>query len=158
MSDLYETYRIIFAVFLVLSILMLITSVLLFIKFDIIKLFGDLTGRNAKKEIESIMKKETKGNAKVFSTGQINRMSGISGDFTQNRRKVQHTEEVVANPTEEMPKQSREVSHSYVQETSVLNQDYASTTVLSAKELPKPQYHFFVETDIMLIHTSEVIE
>ena len=73
----YEIYYNVFFIGgLVLAGIMLVVSVLLFFLLNIPHVFGDLTGRNARKAIENIRNQNASSGDKLYKTSAVNRERG----------------------------------------------------------------------------------
>ena len=160
----YDIYRYIFISGAVLAGIMLITSVLLFFLLKIPHVLGDLTGRNARKAIESIRNQNELSGDKLYKTSQVNRERGKLTD------KISPSGSLMRDPsgilgggamatekisTQELPPESNETTVLDVaSETNVLSAEAGETTVLDAPtEIPV----FQIEYEITYIHTEEVI-
>jgi hypothetical protein len=142
---------------------MLVASVLIFFLLKIPHVLGDLTGRNARKAIESIRNQNELSGDKLYKTSQVNRERGKLTD------KISPSGSLMRDPsgilggamatekisTQELPPESNETTVLDVaSETTVLSAEAGETTVLDAPtEIPV----FQIEYEITYIHTEEVI-
>jgi len=143
----------------ILAISMLIVSVLLFIKFKIHNVIGDLTGIAEKRAIKNI--EQNKSNSKLSNSGKLNskKIAKDKGavsvyDLMKKTDELQILEENLKN-TEHI------TTRLVAEETTVLNMaeseldyDFNQTTVLS--EVQEEPF-FYLERDLMIINTNEVI-
>lgn len=160
----YEIYQYIFYGGTILAVLMLITTVLLFVLLKIPRVIGDLTGANARKAIEKI-KNQTEtsesGSESFYFNGQRHKLTdkiSPSGRILSN-----HNEDtgVVMNTAKISAK---DLSGS--NETTVLSLDNNETTVLDSSLNSQEtivlnqeisQSVFEIEYEITFIHTQEFI-
>lgn len=164
----YDTYRLIFIVAAILAGIMLVLSVVLFIKFKIPKAMGDVTGSTARKAVEEIR-------AQNRNTGDIaNRPDSAGGKIPDKMMQYGqlHQQAASAAPVvEQIYPQGDEDSMVHTaklrlqdapaaSETAVLPQEAAfETEMLSqppAAEAPPPDF-FRIEQDITYIHSNEII-
>ena len=157
----YDIYRYIFIGGAVLAGIMLIISVLLFFFLKIPHVLGDLTGRNARKAIESIRNQNESSGDKLYKTSPVNRERGKLTD------KISPSGSLMKDPsgrfvgamatekisTQELPPEETTVLDSS-NETTVLSNDIGETTVLEAT-LENPVFQ--IEYELTYIHTEEVI-
>lgn len=85
----YEQYRMLFYIFLALSLLSLLVAVILFFKFRIVSVVGDLSGSKARKEIENIRQQNASGGNKAFNSSVTNVNRGKITDRISLSGKVQ---------------------------------------------------------------------
>jgi hypothetical protein len=91
----YQTLNLASIILLCLCGLFLIISILLFVRFRIIRVIGDLSGRTAKKQIEKIRSdNETSGNKKKFMPTPLNKSLKLTGHITNKLSKSKHTEKI----------------------------------------------------------------
>jgi hypothetical protein len=110
----------------------LFISIILFLRFDIRGAFGVLTGHRAKKEIRRLEKKDSNDHIlKHAEEPSIRKVKGITG-ITITRKLEDGSEEV----TKLLPMEEGE-------KTTLLNHEKST---------------FYIEREIMFIHTNEVIE
>lgn len=161
-----KIYHTAFIVFLILTILFLVVSVVLFFRFNIRGIFDMRTGRGARKTIQKMQ--------------EINAQTGkLRQDVvTHTPVNLQGAERISAPPTEKRIKEAQEteaLSNQGSQETALLSNqgsqettllhDYNETTVLSSeltKETPQPESKklpgaFKIEKEIIWIHTEEML-
>lgn len=161
-----KIYHTAFIVFLILTILFMVVSVVLFFRFNIRGIFDMRTGRGARKTIQKMQ--------------EINAQTGkLRQDVvTHTPVNLQGAERISAPPTEKRIKEAQEteaLSNQGSQETTLLSDqgsqettllhDYNETTVLSSeltKETPQPESKklpgaFKIEKEIIWIHTEEML-
>lgn len=168
----YEIYYNVFFIGgLVLASIMFVASVLIFFLLNIPHVFGDLTGRNARKAIENIRNQNESSGDKLYKTSQVNRERGKLTD------KISPSGSLMRDPsgilgggamatekisTQELPQvdettvlESNETTVLSANETTVLDiSGTGETTVLVAEDIPAV---FQIEYEITFIHTDEVI-
>lgn len=150
-----KIYHTAFIVFLILTILFLVVSIVLFFRFNIRGIFDMRTGRGARKTIQKMQ--------------EINAQTGkLRQDVvTHTPVNLQGAERISAPPTEKRIKEAQEttlLTDQGSQETTLLH-DYNETTVLSSemtKETPQPESKklpgaFKIEKEIIWIHTEEML-
>lgn len=80
-----SVYLNIFYIFIVLAAVFAVLSILLFIRFNIIKIIGDLTGSNYQKEIKKIRANNEKSGIKEYKVSKVNQERGkITGQIDVN--------------------------------------------------------------------------
>ena len=163
----YEIYRYIFYGGAILSVIMLITSVLLFIFLKIPNVIGDLTGSNARKAIENIRSQNEHMGNKVYKSSAVNRARGKLTDKITPSGRLQNskdgagamrTEKIsTINLAEDEKNQAEETTVLNSSETTVLSENYSAseTTVLGQSEFGSPVFE--IEYEITYIHTDEAI-
>lgn len=161
----YEIYYNVFFIGgLVLAGIMFVASVLIFFLLNIPHVFGDLTGRNARKAIENIRNQNESSGDKLYKTSQVNRERGKLTD------KISPSGSLMRDPsgilgggamatekisTQELPPESNETTVlEAASETTVLTSESGETTVL---DTPTEMPVFQIEYEITYIHTEEVI-
>lgn len=130
-----------------LAVFMLIVAILLFFFFKIPAVYGDLSGKAAKKAIEKIKLQNEAAiasGAKAFSPSTVNLKKGkTSGKLKDSRQLFQTPPPVPAPPP--------------VMEAAT--QASAETAFLNAAAVPQTyQHRFIIERDITFINTDEVIQ
>lgn len=165
----YDIYRYIFIGGAILAGLMLMLSALLFFVLKIPQVFGDLTGRTARKAIENIRNQNESSGEKVYKTSLVNRERGKITDKISPSGTILHTPTDILGgamatekiSTQELPPdkitdQTTVLDNGVSGETSVLTADEYSgeTTILS--EISDDST-FTIEYDITFIHTDEII-
>lgn len=161
----YDIYRYIFIGGAVLAGVMLVVSVLLFFLLKIPHVFGDLTGRNARKAIENIRNQNESSGDKLYKTSKVNRERGKLTD------KISPSGSLMRDPsgilgggamatekisTQELPPEANETTVlDAANETTVLNSEFGETTLLDAQSDVAPVFQ--IEYEITYIHTDEVI-
>lgn len=161
----YEMYRYIFLGGLIASCIFFVITVVLFFVLRIPKVFSDLTGRTARKAIESIRLQNEQTGDKSYKSSPVNMQRGkLTDKMTRSGRIVQRgdtpfgtgviTEKI---STQQLPPEepAGETTVLGADETTVLSAEAGETTVLDAPEA-QPQV-FAIEFEITYIHTSEVI-
>lgn len=169
-------YHTAFLVFLILTIIFLLVSVILFFKFNIRGIFDLKTGRGAKKAIQKMeeinaqtgkLRQEVVTNTPVRLTPE----ERIASPPTEKRTGNQKMEP----PTDQGSQETELLSGQGSQETELLSnqeaqktmfvKDYNETTVLSQDQLeetPQPEKinlpgAFKIEKEIMWVHTEEML-
>jgi hypothetical protein len=175
----YEIYRYIFLGAAILCGLMFVVSVLLFFLLRIPAVIGDLTGRTAKKAIESMRNQNESSGAKTYQSSHVNKERGKLTD------KISHSGRIIKNPTDPL---SGAMATAKIGTQKLTSQDTVvldsgnETTVLAADSfvggnettvLSEPAFNtgnettvltqnnnmtsvFAVEYEITYIHTNEV--
>lgn len=163
----YEMYRYVFLGAAIACGVFLVISIVLFFTLRIPKVISDLTGRTARKAIESIRMQNEQSGDKSYQSSAVNLERGkLTDKISQSGRLVPRD----ATPfgtgviTEKISTQQLDVEEpagetallSPAEETSVLNSGIGETAVLDASEQTVAQA-FTVEHEITFIHTTEVI-
>ena len=161
----YDIYRYIFIGGAILAGIMFGLSVLLFFLLKIPHVFGDLTGRNARKAIEDIRNHNVSSGDKVHKTSKVNRERGkitdrisasgnvIKAPIGDSGGVTMPTEKI---STQGLPPEANETTVlNTANETTVLNDDVGATTVLDAQPYAAPVFQ--IEYEITYIHSEEVI-
>ena len=127
-------------------ILCLLVAIILFFKLNIVGVIGFFTGKQAKKEISKIQDSGfEKKSGKVKVTPEIKKELGLHKTNEVSIRKVEDIP--IITVTKKLEDGSEEL-------TSILIEcDEDATTVLSQETA-----EFYVEREILLIHTNEIIE
>lgn len=152
MIRLSELYNMIFIIGTILAIIMLIITIILFIKFNIPKVIGDLTGLSEKKGLKNMRvtninvsqkrikqdsKKKTKTNDQVYELAQNKNVEkGGNVHLTEKLNEENITMELRQEPV-------------------IGTTESKETEVLSDVELEN--VYFDIEKDITEIHTNEII-
>ena len=133
----YETYRLIFWGGTFLAGIMLIISIIIFFAFDIPDIIGNLTGRNARKAIKNINKRDDKPKKEKRRLGRTD----YSKDYLTEKLSLTENldKKYDENMTEKLESQGLSDTEAFVLSQSEDN-------------------IFFVEREITYIHTSEIIE
>jgi len=182
-----ETFRLISYIGFGLAALSLVIAVMLFVSYNIPRVFGDVTGRTAKKEIENIRKLNEQSGDKAYKPSPINAARGKltdkisdSGNLVKqsespfggsigtdklNTEMLLEKEPVTAGVTAVSKGNETEVLAQYSAETEVLASVSATNGVLTEQSgittvlsQEELKTSVSVETDITFIHTDEVIE
>lgn len=156
----YEMYRYVFLGSAVACGVLLAVSVVLFFTLRIPKVISDLSGRTAKRAIETIrMQNEQSGN-KTYHSSSVNLKRGkLTDRMTESGRLIPSsdtpfgtgkiTEKISASSLAEEPSGETTVLQA-AEETTILTPEMTQTDAFAPAE-------FVVETDIVFIHTDEVI-
>ncbi len=163
----YEMYRYVFLGAAIACGVFLVISIVLFFTLRIPKVISDLTGRTARKAIESIRMQNEQSGDKSYQSSAVNLERGkLTDKISQSGRLVPRdatpfgtgviTEKISTQqlPVEEPVGETALLSPA--EETSVLDSGVGETAVLAASEQAAPQ-EFTVEYEITFIHTTEVI-
>ena len=172
-----ETFKLISTISYVIAILFLCLSVVLFIKFNIKKIVGDLSGRNARKAIgamktakvskenksaDILYKRPIKEVSKSFITEKITQQ--ISVGNVENIEATAVLQEGVDNSTMVLEADNNATSvlgtgdnvttvlEPQVVGTTVLSEPTFGTTVLSQEEVHNDEEKFVVEKEFLFIH------
>ena len=153
----YEIYRYIFIGGLVLSVLMLILSVVLFFTMNVRKLIGEYNGTTKRKAIEKIRKR---------SSGEVAVTGGVTPKAKSSKpAAVKVQDDVDTNATDKIKPQDR-YDNFEASETSTLSEynnhhtadnTPAPAAVSYARNSYAVRDDFVIETDITIVHSSEVI-
>ena len=142
-----ELFHILYLVCLVAMILFALIAVIVFIRLDIRGVIGFFTGRSARKEIREIEQSGSKKPGKAERmTPEVQRELGIRRSGELEIRKVEGVAGITV--TKKLEDGTEEVTE-LIPETG-MQED--GTTVLRQE---KPE--FYIEREIMLVHTEEVI-
>lgn len=147
MADIYEMVSYV-AFFL--SFLCLVTVIVLGIKFNIVKILNDLSGRSAQKSIERMRNR----NEKEYKPVRIYRDE-------KEKIEVSHlTEELLVSSTEAIGDTEVLGQTDVLEETTLLGDTavLGDTEVLSDTKALGDMQDFAIVTDIMCVHTDEVVE
>ena len=172
-----KIYHTAFIVFLILTILFLVVSVVLFFRFNIRGIFDMRTGRGARKTIQKMQEinaQTGKLRQDVVTHTPVNLQGAerISAPPTEKRIKEAQETEALSNQgsqetallSNQGSQETTRLSDQGSQETTLLH-DYNETTVLSSeltKETPQPESKklpgaFKIEKEIIWIHTEEML-
>ena len=159
-----------------LSILMLIVTVILFFKLDVVKVVNDLTGITAKRKIQEIKEQNTNygqkkyipmetGGKKGEVTGKLNLSEKLRWKSkTDKLMKKVKLEEVVHEKDIESKdslttilKEDTSVLGSFGSETELLQdiEDISSTDTVTGEDFSSTEFEIIF--DVLSIHTDEVI-
>ncbi len=147
-----STYNLISTITFILAAIFFLLSVFLFFKFNIIKISGDLSGRNAKKSI-SEMKKVVSSipneNREVYDSVVLQSSSEpVARAITTEMDPIEENATDILNDN----MQSTTVLNVEENGTTVLNADEIGTTVLSTEQLIPESKRFIVIKEITFIH------
>jgi hypothetical protein len=169
-------YKVMFYGGISISIIMLIISVILFFKLDVIKVVNDLTGVTAKRKIQEIKEQNINygqkkyvpmetGGKKGEVTGKLNLSEKLRWKSkTDKLMKKAKLEEVVIEKDIESKdslttilKEDTSVLGSYGSETELLQEieDINSTDIVTEKDFISNEFEIIF--DVLSIHTDEVI-
>ena len=152
----YDTYHLIFQVSGIAAIVMLILTVVLFFVLKVPKLVGDLSGRIARKGIESIRAQNVQSGDKRHMTSAVNRERGtVTDKISPSGQIIPKNTIVTGVMTEKINVQEEPGNDTVVltetQETEVL------TDIPFAGETSRLNNLFQIEYEICFIHTDEKI-
>lgn len=168
-----ETFKLISTISYVIAILFLCLSVVLFIKFNIKKIVGDLSGRNARKSISAMKKSTVSKENKAADIIYKREIKDISGGFVTEKitqkisRNIEATEvlpEGGDNSTTVLGEDDNATTvlgtdgnvtiilEPQIYGTTVLSESAFGTTVLSQEELHNDEDKFVVEKEFLFIH------
>lgn len=153
----------------------LIISVILFFVLDVRKLYGDISGKTAKKAIENIRKQNETSGDKAYRPSSVNKARGTltdkitqSGTVVQQKRLIGGSVGTEKISTSKLAPESNETTVLYQQlnETTVLNAGVNETTVLNVEMMPQaPQLEvelasqpIGIEFEMSFIGSTEIIE
>ena len=171
----YEMYRYIFFGALIACGVFFVIAVILFFTLKIPKVISDLTGRTARKAIESIRMQNEQSGDKTYQSSAVNLERGkLTDKISQSGRLMSRDAtpfgtgvitEKISTMELEQPAGETEVLNQLVGETDVLAPVAGETDVLAPAagetELLAPTEQsvqaFTIEYEITFLHTSEVI-
>lgn len=114
-----------------LAAVFLIVAVILFVALDINRVFGDLSGRTAKREIENIRSKNVQSGEKAYKPSHINQARGkLTAKISESGRVAADTPEPVGTMFE-----TEKINQQYIEQTTLLNNGMQSgdqTTLLES--------------------------
>lgn len=162
------------AAYIVAGVLLLI-SIALFFLLDVPKLYGDVSGRTAKKAIEAIRQQNEETGNKAYKPSAVNEARGkLTDKITPSGRLESQTSGLAVSvgtekfATSALQPQSNEttVLNSSANETTVLSgtlsTEFGETTLLSAEESQKiaspANGVFSVDVEMAFTGSSEIIE
>lgn len=160
----YEMYRYVFLGAAALAAILFVISVVLFVTLRIPKVISDLTGRTARKAIETIRLQNEQSGDKSYQSSAVNLERGkLTDKISRSGRLVSRdatpfgtgviTEKISTQKLSQDDSGETTVLDADAGETTVLNSGAGETTVLDAEE-PKT---FTIEYEITFVHTDEVI-
>ena len=138
----------------------LVLSIVLFFKFDIIKIIGDLSGRNARKSVEAMKKRVVEKDDTSTSLG-----SRINSEITTEKledttAKIQENDEDATvhlerdeDATVYLDKSEDATVHLEMGKTMIVQDANEQTQILDVKADEKKS-GFIVEREITLVHTD----
>lgn len=152
----YEIYRYIFIGAAILSVIMLATTMVLFIVLKIPRVIGDLSGSTARKAIQNIRAQNERTGDKAYKVSPVNLERGKLTD------KISPSGQVVPRYGSSigMGMGTEKISTEFLmpvgEETTVLSEEVVGeTTVL--EETDSNTSEFEIEYEITFIHTDEMI-
>lgn len=163
----YETYRLIFTISLISSIVLLVITVILFFALRILRVIGDLSGSNARKAIQTIREQNQQTGTKAYKSSPVNLQRGrLTNKISVSGRleELHGATNGLGMPTEKIP--TAPDIPSYSNETTVLPIHGNETTVLygqmSNEAALPPQGNtsagqFAIIYEITFRHTNEMI-
>ena len=162
----YEMYRYVFLGAVIACGVFFAVSIVLFFVLRIPKVISDLTGRTARKAIESIRLQNEQSGNKTYQSSAVNLERGkLTDKISKSGRLVPREETPFGTGmiTEKISTQQLDVEESVeettllnvTEETTVLSGDSGETTVLNSYE--QSGQVFVVEYEITFIHTDDVI-
>lgn len=143
-----ETYRLISFIAFIFASIFAILSLGLFFKFNIRKIFGDLTGRNERKAVEAMRKRMVE-------------KDDTSSNLSLNKKDEEATvilpKTAIAGSVDE--EAATELLNKDLDATLLLEKDNVDSeqTVLLEKKSISSKAEFIVETEITFIHTDIVL-
>ncbi|MBQ2982921.1 MAG: hypothetical protein IJD58_12530 [Lachnospiraceae bacterium] len=144
----------------IIALLFLVLSIVLFFKFDIIKIIGDLSGRNARKSVEAMKKRVVEKDDTSTSLG-----SRINSEITTEKledttAKIQENDEDATvhlerdeDATVYLDKSEDATVHLEMGKTMIVQDANEQTQILDVKADEKKS-GFIVEREITLVHTD----
>lgn len=100
-----------------LAAVFLIVAVILFVALDIKRVFGDLSGRTAKREIENIRSKNVQSGEKAYKPSHVNQSRGkLTAKISESGRVAPDTPDPVGTMFE-----TEKIDQPYVEQTTLLN-------------------------------------
>lgn len=145
---------------------LLLTAVALFFLFDVPKLYGDISGRTAKKAIEAIRKQNEATGNKAYKPSHVNQ---ARGKLTDKITKSGRLESPPEGPSIGVATEKLETATLMYQtnETQVLEENFfqsGETTVLEQPDLKtvtpisSPLSEFSIEVEMGFMGSTEIIE
>ncbi|MEE0863259.1 MAG: hypothetical protein U0L79_09780 [Lachnospiraceae bacterium] len=169
-----ETYKLLSTVSYVFAIVFLALAIFLFYKFNIRKIIGDLSGRNARKSINAMKGKVASNDSNSKDVIYKREIKEVSRDFTTERITQQisvATTKMGSNSTMMFQKgndnattalgadeNATTVLGQEIAETAVLSDSDVGTTVLSSFELRPAEEKFIVEKEIIFMHGNSCLD
>lgn len=148
----------------VIAVLLFLVTISLFFLLRIPKVFGDITGSNAKKAIEIIRQKNETSGDKAYEPGSTNTAREKITDKISPSGKIEKSTvdfgvsvKTAKLSTAQLDREAQEtiLLNSDQKETTVLNNEIKETTVLRQEENISD---FTVDYEIGFIGSSEIIE
>lgn len=165
-----QTYQMISYVGFVLAAVLLVVSILLWVRLGIWKIIGDLSGRTAKKSIEQIRKKNEESGKKSFRpTPAAMKRGTITDQITEDSRPPGPEDATVSlsraeegtTPLADRDSAAAAADRSGTRSGREPTSDGAATELLSWETAPLTEtaaaVAFHVIQDIVIIHTDERI-
>lgn len=130
------------------TLLFLAISVFLFIRLDISGVIGFFTGQQAKREIKKIQEKPFEGKAgKKMIKPETKSESGQHKTGDVWIRKVENLPQIMV---------TRKLENGFEESTDILKT--CEATGKETEVLQQEESSFYIEREILLIHTDEIIE
>lgn len=156
-------YHTIFIICLVLFVLFLLIDIILFIKLDILKVIGFLTGKTAKRTIEE-MKAGGFGESERLSSKNSGKKSKKKSKDSRNKRKgmdIMTPSGQIKLPGSDQVMQSMgsditDTLHGS-EPTDPIEMTAPATDILDERKKPSHKGYFRIVKEVMFIHTDEVI-
>lgn len=158
-------YHTIFMICIVLFVLFLLVDIFLFIKLDIRKVIGFLTGKTARKTIEEMERPEALGESarlsgKVSGTKKKkkakdskNKRKGMDIMTPSGQIKLPGSDEVMQSTGSDIT----DVLHGSEPTDPIAEETSSATDILEERQKPSHKGYFKIVKEIMLTHTDEVI-
>lgn len=161
MDSLFQTYRLMSLISIIVCVIFLILSLILFIKFNIPKIIGNITGFTAKRAVKR-MREENKDREK-----NANKVVQFKAQNSKTTQKFKPIKNAYMAPTESGEKQivTARLDHSGYNDrnTHSMKPTYVTTILGNPNEayqttvLNENGNNFTIEQDITLIFTDEII-
>lgn len=163
-----ETLSLISIVSFVIAAIFLILAVILFIRFKIPSVIGDLSGRNARKSIEQMRERNEKSGNKSYKPSKVNAERGkLTGTMKGERKESHSTKRDNERPETGLLNENR-VKKVSEQQTALLDEE--ATGILqddNATEILVNDYEFEknrtggiaieILEEVMIIHSNEIV-
>lgn len=147
----------------IIAAILVLTAVALFFLLDVPKLYGDISGRTAKKAIEAIRKQNEVTGNKVYKPSHVNQARGkLTDKITQSGRLESPSEDpAIGVATEKL--ETATLMHQS-DETQILQESFfqsGETTILEQPESPPNSpisSQFGIEFEMGFMGSTEIIE
>lgn len=144
----------------IIALLFLVLSIVLFFKFDIIKIIGDLSGRNARKSVEAMKKRvvekddtSTSLGSRINSEITTEKLEDITAEIQENDEDATVHLERDEDATVYLDKSEDATVHLEMGKTMIVQDANEQTQILDVKADEKKS-GFIVEREITLVHTD----